>query len=139
MSLLPFIPIITSVLDKVLPDKAASEQAKLRLTEMAQQGQLAELQTMADLAKAQLEVNQAEAASDGAFKGGWRPAIGYVLAACLAYQFLLNPLLIWFCALWAPHVTPPVIGLDDNLWELMFGMLGLAGWRTIEKVKGASR
>jgi hypothetical protein len=26
-------------------------------------------------------------------------------------------------------------GLDDNLWELMFGMLGLGGLRSYEKIK----
>lgn len=136
MSLLAFVPVITSILDKVLPDQNASEQAKLKLAEMAQNGQLVELQAMADLAKAQLAVNQAEASSSGWFKGGWRPTIGYVMAAALAYQFLVQPLLVWGCAMWAPHVTPPAIGLDDNLWELMFGMLGLAGIRTVDKLKG---
>jgi hypothetical protein len=136
MSIAAFIPVIGSILDRVLPDKAASEQAKLKLAEMAQQGQLAELNSLTELAKGQMAVNQVEAASDGLYKGGWRPAIGYVLALCLAYQFLLQPLLLWGCALWAPEVTPPAIGLDDNLWELMFGMLGLAGWRTLDKRAG---
>jgi hypothetical protein len=30
-------------------------------------------------------------------------------------------------------------GLDENLWQLMMGMLGLGGLRTFEKVKGASK
>jgi len=128
-----FIPLIGTVLDKVLPDKKASEEAKLKLAEMAQQGQLAELNALTELAKGQLQVNTAEAASDGWYKGGWRPAIGYVLACCLAYQFMLNPVLVWGCAIWAPDISPPVLGLDDNLWELMFGMLGMAGWRTMDK------
>lgn len=136
MGVAAFIPLLGAVLDKVLPDKTASEQAKMKLAEMAQQGQLAELDSMTELAKGQMAVNQAEAGSDGWFKGGWRPAIGYVLALCLAYQFLLHPLLLWACAIWSPTTTPPVIGLDDNLWELMFGMLGLAGWRTLDKRVG---
>lgn len=133
MSLTVFLPVIGSILERVLPDKTASEQAKLKLAELAQAGQLTELTSLTDLAKGQMAVNQTEAGSDGWYKGGWRPAIGYVLALCLAYQFLLHPLLIWVCAIWAPTVTPPAIGLDDNLWELMFGMLGLAGWRTLDK------
>jgi hypothetical protein len=27
-------------------------------------------------------------------------------------------------------------GLDDNLWQLMMGMLGLSGLRTFEKTQG---
>lgn len=133
MGLLGFLPIIGQILDRVLPDEKASAEAKLKLAELAQAGQLAELDAMKSLSLAQTDVNKAEAASDGWYKGGWRPAIGYIMAVCLAYQFILNPLLLWGCAVWAPEVTPPSIGLDDNLWELMFGMLGLAGWRTMDK------
>lgn len=133
MGLLGFLPIIGQILDRVLPDEKASADAKLKLAELAQAGQLAELDAMKSLSLAQTDVNKAEAASDGWYKGGWRPAIGYIMAVCLAYQFILNPLLLWGCAVWAPEVTPPSIGLDDNLWELMFGMLGLAGWRTMDK------
>ena len=126
-------PLIGNVLDKVLPDKGASDAAKLKLTELAQQGQLAELASMTDLAKAQLSVNQAEAQSDGWFRGGWRPLIGYVLAFALAYQYVISSILRWVCVIWFPSVTPPTIGLDENLWQLMFGMLGLSVTRTWEK------
>jgi hypothetical protein len=33
-------------------------------------------------------------------------------------------------------VEPPNIALDEHLWELILGMLGMAGWRTLDKVKG---
>jgi hypothetical protein len=29
-------------------------------------------------------------------------------------------------------------GLDDNLWQLMMGMLGLGGLRTFEKTQGVA-
>ena len=131
-------PLIGNVLDKVLPDKTASDAAKLKLTELAQQGQLAELSAMTDLAKAQISVNQAEAQSEGWFKGGWRPAIGYVLCFSLAFQYALSPILVWYCTIWHPTVTPPAIKMDENMWQLMFGMLGLAVTRTWEKKTLAS-
>lgn len=136
MSFLAFIPLLGQVLDKVLPDPQAATEAKLKLAELAQQGQLAELNATTSLALAQLEVNKAEAASNDWFRAGWRPCIGYVLAFALAYQYTLSPILIWGCAIWAPDVTPPNINVDDHLWELMFGMLGLAGWRTMDKRAG---
>lgn len=43
---------------------------------------------------AQTEVNKAEAANPSVFIAGWRPAIGWVCALALAYQFILYPLLI---------------------------------------------
>jgi hypothetical protein len=30
-------------------------------------------------------------------------------------------------------------GLDENLWQLLLGMLGLGGLRTFEKTKGVAR
>jgi hypothetical protein len=35
-----------------------------------------------------------------------------------------------------PIAKPPA--LDNNLWELMFALLGLGGLRTFEKLKGVA-
>lgn len=130
------IPAITTVLDKVLPDPQAAADAKIKLMTLAQNGELAELDAVKQMALAQLDVNKVEAASSDPYTSRWRPTIGYVLAAALTFQYLLNPLITWGAAIWAPGITPPAIGLDDHLWELMFGVLGLAGWRSLDKIKG---
>ena len=44
---------------------------------------------------AQIEVNKAEAASGSLFKGGWRPAVGWICAIAFGYHFVLQPLLIF--------------------------------------------
>ena len=129
------IPIISSVLERVLPDPGAAAEAKIRLLELAQQGELAKLTADTDLAKGQIEINKAEADGTG-YKANWRPTIGYVCAAALAYTYILNPLLLWAAAVSGSGITPPDIAIDEHLWELMMGMLGLAGWRTLDKVKG---
>jgi len=36
------------------------------------------------------------------------------------------------------HPLPALPGIDDNLWQLMLGMLGLGGLRTFEKTKGVA-
>jgi hypothetical protein len=36
------------------------------------------------------------------------------------------------------HPLPALPGIDDQLWELMLGMLGLSGLRSMEKIKGAA-
>jgi hypothetical protein len=84
-----------------------------------------------------MEVNKAEAASGSVFVAGWRPAIGWVCAAAVAYTYLLVPVGMWLSFLVGkPIAKPPV--LDANLWELMFAMLGLGGLRTFEKIKGVA-
>jgi hypothetical protein len=94
----------------------------------------------------QMEVNAAEAASGSAYAAGWRPTIGYVCAAALAYQYLLAPLGLWGAS-WASVIAghdwlatmPPPPRIDDHLWELMFGLLGLGALRSFEKVRGVAR
>ncbi len=129
------IPVLAGVLDKILPDPQAAADAKLKALEMAQRGELAVLDADMRIALGQLEVNKAEASTD-AFRGGWRPACGWVCAFGLAYTFLLRPLLPWLAALFGASV-PALPEIDtDTLMVLLTGMLGLGGLRTFERVKG---
>lgn len=129
------IPAITQVLDKIIPDPQAAADAKLKALELAQKGDLAALDAELRLALGQLEVNKAEATTD-MFRGGWRPAVGWVCVVGLAYQFVLQPVLPWLVALFGAQV-PPLPAIDnETLMVLLTGMLGLGGLRTIERVKG---
>lgn len=129
------IPAITQVLDKIIPDPQAAADAKLKALELAQKGELAVLDADLRLALGQLEVNRAEATTD-MFRGGWRPAVGWVCVVGLAYQFILQPVLPWLVALFGVQV-PPLPAIDnETLMVLLTGMLGLGGLRTFERVRG---
>lgn len=129
------IPAITQVLDKIIPDPQAAADAKLKALELAQKGDLAALDAELRLALGQIEVNKAEATTD-MFRGGWRPAAGWVCVVGLAYQFVLQPVLPWLVALFSAQV-PPLPAIDnESLMALLMGMLGLGGLRTVERVKG---
>ena len=125
-----------SLIERFFPDPEKKAAAQLELLKMQQNGELAELAAQTDLAKAQIAVNQAEAASGNAYAASWRPTIGYVGAAALAWAYVLQPIVVWAVAIWKPGFPVPNITIDDHLWELIFGMLGMAGWRTLDKVKG---
>jgi len=133
--MLQFLPLITGVLDKVLPDATAAADAKLKALELAQRGELAVLDADTRLALAQLEVNKVEAGTD-LFRGGWRPAVGWVCVLGLGYQLVLRPLLPWAVKVCGADV-PDLPSIDtETLMVLLTGMLGLGGLRTFEKVKG---
>ncbi len=83
------------LIDRLFPDPAAAQAAKMELFKMQQNGELAQLAAETDLAKGQLAVNAAEAASGSLFVAGWRPAVGWICAVGLGYEFLLCPLLPW--------------------------------------------
>jgi hypothetical protein len=53
----------------------------------------------------------------------------------LACQYIARPLVQW-AGIVLDHPLPTLPGIDDNLWQLMLGMLGLGGLRTFEKTKG---
>lgn len=110
------------VFDRVLPDQSARAAAELELLRMQQAGTIA-----------QIEVNKAEA-STGNVIGQWRGALGWVLTAALAGQFVVSPWLTWAAGL-AGIEAPPFPKLDAVLWELLFGMLGLGALQIAEKRK----
>lgn len=132
-----FLPVIGTILDKIIPDPAAAADAKLKALELAQRGETAALDADMRLALGQIEVNKIEAASPGLYKGGWRPAVGWVCVAGLAYTFLLQPLLPWLAAVALDRALPALPDLDINgLIALLGGMLGIGSMRTVEKLKG---
>jgi hypothetical protein len=94
---------------------------------------------------AQMEVNKTEAQNQNLFVAGWRPAIGWVGALAMAYQFLLYPLLVW-AWVWLQaeqivpqDVKPPPMLDTEALWVILSGMLGIAGMRSFEKTRGVAR
>jgi hypothetical protein len=126
---------VSSLLDKFIPD--ADEKAKLahEIATMAEK-QMHE-QTMG-----QLEVNKTEAAHRSIFVAGWRPMVGWVCAAALAYHFILYPLIVF--VLVAFNVTglhpSDLPSFDmDSLMTVLLGMLGLGGLRTYEKARGVAK
>ena len=94
---------------------------------------------------AQTEVNKVEAASASLFVAGWRPAIGWIGGAAMAYQFLAYPLLQWGWALLqsggyiSTGLSAPPVMASDQLWVILSGILGIAGMRTYEKRTGVSK
>ena len=131
------IPAITGILERVLPDPSAAADAKLKLLELAQKGELAQLDADMKLALGQMDVNKAEAQSGSLFIGGWRPSVGWVCVLGLAYQFLAAPLLGWVSAI-NGLPAPPSLEMSDLL-PMLAGMLGLGTMRTVEKVKGVAK
>ena len=129
------IPAVSGILDKILPDPQQAADAKIKVLEMAQRGELAVLDAEVKLAMGQLEVNKIEAGTD-LFRGGWRPATGWACVFGLVYQFLLQPILPWVVALFGVTV-PPLPAIDnETLMVLLTGMLGLGGMRSFEKIRG---
>jgi hypothetical protein len=131
------IPMLGTLLDKLFPDPTAAADAKLKLMEMAQRGELAQLDADVKLASGQMEVNKAEAASGSLFTSGWRPFVGWTCGAAFAFKFVLGPLMAFGFAAYGHPITLPILDFTE-MSTILLGMLGLGGLRTVEKVKGVA-
>jgi hypothetical protein len=134
--LIAAVPVIGKLLDKIIPDPVAAADAKQRLFESMQKGELAYLDADVKLALAQIDVNKEEARDPSLFKSGWRPAVGWLCVAGFGYMAILRPILPWVLTVAGVDV-PPLPAIDTaEIGALLFGLLGLGGMRTAERLKG---
>lgn len=119
------------IIEKVIPDPAAKAQAEIELFKLKQAGDFKALDAELEAMRNQAKVNEIEAGSSSLFVSGWRPAAGWVCVIGLFYQFIIRPLAIGLGGYQLP-------GIEDVLMELLFGMLGLGGFRTMEKMRGVA-
>lgn len=125
---------LTVALERILPDANARAEAKETIEKLLiEYGEKSEI--------AQLEVNKQEAAHASVFVAGWRPAVGWVCAFALAWQYVLQPFGTWALGViltFCPEYAIPALPILDNsqMYTVLLGMLGLGGLRTYEKIKG---
>ena len=125
------LPLIGPVLDKIIPDKAGAEKAKQEIEKTL-------IDNASKLNLAQAEINKAEAQHRSVFVAGWRPMIGWSCAIGIFWLFVGHPLVVYFDAM--DGIVSPIPTIDhDILLELTFAMLGMAGLRTFEKLKGVTK
>jgi hypothetical protein len=127
---------VSNIIDKIFPDKDKADQVKLEMLKLQQAGEFKVADQAFELAKGQIAVNTEEAKNPNLFVSGWRPAVGWICVTAYAFNYLIMPLANW-AAKWLDAAAPAIVALDTGeLTTLLFGMLGIGGLRTIEKIKG---
>jgi hypothetical protein len=128
-----FADLGTAVINRIWPDATESERIRLAAT-------LAELDAVHKERLAQAEVNQAEAGNPNLFVSGARPALLWCCVLIFFYTYILSPTAIFTVALCNAGIIIPKLAMDDTIWNLVFGLLGLGliGARSYEKVKGVA-
>ena len=133
MNLLGIGTIIETV-GKIADDLITTDKEKIELS-------LKRFEIETKLLEKVHETNIEEAKHPSIFVAGWRPAIGWIGALSMGYQFLLYPILMWsWTFLQAKQIIPKEINpppplKSDILWTIIMGMLGIAGLRTYDKIK----
>jgi hypothetical protein len=122
---------VAGLLDKFIEDKDQKHILAHQIATMSERH-------AQELAKGQLEVNKAEAASASLFVAGWRPAVGWVCVLGMASNFVLIPMVNFILALAESSITVPLID-TSTMMPVLLGMLGLGAMRSAEKIKKVSR
>jgi len=120
---------VSGLLDKFIEDKDQKNALAHEIATMSERH-------AQELAKSQLEVNKVEAAHSSLFVSGWRPAVGWCCVLGMTGNFMVIPFTNFVLALLLIDVTIPLIDLETML-PVLFGILGLGGMRSYEKIKGA--
>lgn len=128
--IMPFLEFGAKLLERWFPDPEKKAAAEMELFKLMQAG---DLQTTI----AQLEVNAKEAAHASIFVAGWRPFVGWVCGSAFLYVSVLHSLLAWY-ARGKGWPAPPTLD-SDVLMYVLGGMLGLGGFRSMEKIKGVTK
>jgi len=126
---------VGDTLDNLFTSDEERMEAERELIKAKRSFDYKESKLIAEQNIAQMEVNKADAKSGSFFQAGWRPAIGWVGAFALAYQFILYPLLVWALAVSSLDIEPPPLIDANALYPIITGMLGIAGMRSFDKLK----
>jgi hypothetical protein len=117
------IQAVGNIFDKLFTSDEEREQAKAMLLKIEQHPALV-----------QAEITKVQTQHRSTFVAGARPFLMWVCGLGFLFAFVINPILSW---LW-PELGAPELPLDAMM-ELTLAMLGLAGLRTVEKIKGVSK
>ena len=118
MFTMPKLDIVTGIIDKV-----AGHVDKFTLDKQEK------AQLIAEINKAQMEVNKVEAGHTSMFVAGGRPFTGWICATALAYHYILQPLLTFILYSFGNEVVLPtfdmgtlttvLLGNPDRDWETL--------------------
>lgn len=137
------LPILGNVIDKVLPNTAEREKVKMEIQLKMAEHELEFAKLLSANDQGQIEINKEEAKSNNLFVSGWRPFVGWTCAIGVAWAFVLKPVADWgvsFFSRFYPQLvgfTTPVTNTGE-LMSLLLGLLGMGGFRMMEKKWGVA-
>jgi hypothetical protein len=113
--MIQLLPIVGSIIDKIIPDKEAADKAKLELLKAQQSGELAEMDAMQNIIVA-------EAQSEHVITATWRPVVMLTFTGLVVLHFL---------GFTAENISPEQI--DGLLKIVQYGLTAYIGGRSMEK------
>ena len=111
---------VTGLLDKFIPDADKKAELAHKIATMSDRH-------AQELALAQIDVLKEDAKGNW-FQSSWRPLIGWISGLSLGINYMVAPICAGF-GIMIPQADMSV------MMPLMFGMLGIGGMRSYDKMK----
>lgn len=125
------------IVNKFIKDPQEAAKAQIQMLEIKQSTEFKQIESALQEKQMQADVNKVEASNEHLFVSGWRPFIGWVCGCSIALQFLVFPLLSWGFGFAGYAISFPELP-SEMLYGMIFGMLGIGGMRSYEKVKSST-
>lgn len=122
---------VSTIITRIWPDATEAERAKLALLSQ-------ELEQEFKVQLGQIEVNIEQAKHKSLLVSGGRPFIIWVGGIALLYSAVIEPI-ARFIAVVVYHYTGEFPMIDTDItFQILMGLLGFGGYRTVEKIKRVS-
>lgn len=123
----PLIPLIGKVIDKIFPNEEAKAEAKLKLIELTQSGELEKLAASKDVVIAEIQ-------GESAAQRNWRPHLMYLIMFLMVFNGVVVPLVEAMFGVKLP-ILEAWSAIPKEMWNLLqIGMGGYIVGRTGEKI-----
>ena len=122
---------IAGLLDKFVADKDQRDRLAHEIATLAEK-------QAQERVLAQTRTNQLEAAHRSMFVAGWRPAVGWVCALAMLFNFILIPFINLGMEVAGQQIRLDLIDME-TMMPVLLGMLGLGGMRSYEKARSVAR
>ena len=122
-------PVLGTVIDRLIPDKAEAAKVKMEIEAQTARAEADIQQSILDLAK--------EDAKAG--KGGDRWGAGWLCVISLGYAWIIRDMILWGITIAGLDVAPPPALPGEAQYSMLVGMLGLAGVRSYDLMKGSRK
>lgn len=126
-ALLALLPVLSSLIERIFPDKAEQDQAKIELQKALNEAE-------AKMAEAQKDVITTEM-SQGGFASQWRSYLMIICIAIVGYNWILVSFLNAFLKPLGMPIDP--VAVPTELWTLV--TIGLGGYLGKETVSNFSQ
>jgi hypothetical protein len=121
------LPFVGKIIDKVFPDESTKAEAKIKLLELMQSGELQQMAAAKDVVVAEIQ-------GESAAQRNWRPHLMYLIMLLMVFNGVVVPLVEAMFGVKLP-ILEAWSAIPDQMWSLLqIGMGGYIVGRSGEKI-----